>query len=195
MEKSIFKGIINGKEFTDVEEFNKYLNEVIDEPNLSVSKSFETVKSDNEPEKENPVKQEEKKNALDLNRLKIDSSAQTFFGKYPQSYDLIYDIINCDNKDEVKKELSRLLDEEDSVLKENEQKSDDINKEIGSLRASINKLREDLDEVNSKSNRSRAKKVYYKELLNSVDVDFTNKHPHLTRDLFDLHWLDRMLMF
>ena len=128
MEKSIFKGIINGKEFTDVEEFNKYLNEVIDEPNLSVSKSFETVKSDDEPEKENPVKQEEKKNALDLNRLKIDSSAQTFFGKYPQSYDLIYDIINCDNKDEVKKELSRLLDEEDSVLKENEQKSDDINK-------------------------------------------------------------------
>ena len=73
MEKSIFKGIINGKEFTDVEEFNKYLNEVIDEPNLSVSKSFETVKSDDEPEKENPVKQEEKKNALDLNRLKIDS--------------------------------------------------------------------------------------------------------------------------
>ena len=182
MEKSIFKGIINGKEFTDVEEFNKYLNEVIDEPNLSVSKSFETVKSDDEPEKENPVKQEEKKNALDLNRLKIDSSAQTFFGKYPQSYDLIYDIINCDNKDEVKKELSRLL-------------GDDINKEIGSLRASINKLREDLDEVNSKSNRSRAKKVYYKELLNSVDVDFTKKYPHLTRDLFDLHCLYMMLMF
>lgn len=211
MSKIVFKGTINGKNFSDENEFNEHLKRVINERNLSVEKSFELVESDDDQKventsEENPVQDEHKvsnRNNLDLSRLRdgLDESNRTFFGDYILSTELVSDIMRCDNKDEVKAEINKLIEDEETKISEAKNERGTIQKEIDSYNQKISEIKSDISKLNErmvglshKIRTSNDKISYYNDLKDYAFSD--NKQPRelpWSNDLYDA--IKNMLMF
>lgn len=136
MSKKIFKGTINGKEFTSEVEFNKYLAEVLADngDNLSVSKSTEIVEDEQVEEKnENPAEADEDKYIFDVSRLELKDD-KTYWG---MESDIESEVRKADNRDEIESTLKSLAE---GMEKANDQLSDeidDLNKKIAEIKEEI----------------------------------------------------------
>lgn len=185
-----FKGIVNGKEFTDEKEFSNAVKEAVanDKSNLYISSYYSDSDANVCEKKEDEQKpaDEKKENILNPCDYAIgDRKPQIgFYGnyKYTLSESLKHRIIESDNKDAIiensKKNIDALNDEFTGL-------KNDANE----LRSKIEKLSNDLFNIDEAKKDVEARIKYYESIIETAQnkdaEDGITDSCRLIREVFD----------
>ena len=172
--KTVFKGIINGVEYDDLEKFNKAVHDIDDHDNISISTELKTVYEDEEYEdkclcgKECKClgdKKEEKKEYKSIFNIDVDKEIEEAekdnYKTYFEFNDMTVDtckLVNHDNAEDVVKDADGLLDR---VLL-NKQVLNAVDRE---LKEKINKKLKEIDELYKQREKNR------KAMITADNVD------------------------
>jgi DNA repair exonuclease SbcCD ATPase subunit len=174
MSKCVFKGYVNGKEFTDFDDFKKASEDAIKSGSYSISSRYLDTKEDDDNEEDAepaPVYVQDFLNTKD----DVNKQRNAFMCWLRNDF-------KKENKDDVKKEVrsrieecrknvSELLDEEEASRNNYTEKYNDLEYNIKELREQQEKLKDKIDETVNEEHRLYDLKRYFNSVEMSLDVD------------------------
>lgn len=172
MSRSVFKGYVNGKEFTDFDEFKKASEDAIKSGSYSISSRYLDTKED-----EGDTKYPDPIQVQDFLNTKDDVSTQ-------RNVFMIWlrDDFKKKNKDDVKKEVhsrieecrkevSESLDKQEVLRNDYTEKYNTLEDEIKELRKHQEEFKDKIDETVNEEHRLYDLKRYFNSVEMSLDED------------------------
>lgn len=169
---SVFKGYVNGKEFTDFDEFKKASEDAIKSGSYSISSRYLDTKED-----EGDIKYSDPVQVQDFLNTKDDVNIQrNVFMLW------LRDEFKKENKDEVKKEVrsrieecrkdvSELLDKQEVLRNDYTEEYNTIENEIKELREQQEKVKDKIEATVNEEYRLNGLKRYFNSVEMSLDED------------------------
>lgn len=172
MSKCVFKGYVNGKEFTDFDEFKKASEDAIKSGSYSISSRYLDTKDEEGDEKEpEPVYVQDFLNTTDdVNKQR------NLFVRW------LRDDFKKENKDDVKKEVrfrveecrknvSELLDKQEVLCNDYTEKYNALEDNIKELRKQQEEVKNKIEETVNEEYRLHGLKRYFNSVEMSLDED------------------------
>jgi len=170
MSKCVFKGYVNGKEFTDFDEFKKASEDAIKSDSYSISSRYLDTKEDEDDEEDaKPAHVQDFLNTKD----DVNKQRDAFMH-------WLHDGFNKENKDDVKKEVrsrveqcrkdvSELLDKQEVLRNNYTEKYNTLEDNIKELREQQEKLKSKIEETVNEEHRLYDLKRYFNSVEMSLD--------------------------